>query len=48
MKRAFVWLVVGVGLGVVLSGWLRRQIDIDRCLDAGGRWAPESGHCQFE
>ena len=27
--------------------WLRRQVDIDGCLDAGGRWNYERGWCEF-
>jgi hypothetical protein len=45
------WMVVVVLLlaaGVPFSIWLSQQIEIDKCLDAGGAWDYEHRNCQFE
>jgi hypothetical protein len=46
------WIVGMVALGVLvlaivlLGPWLKNQLDIDRCLDSGGRWSYERGSCE--
>ena len=56
-ERMIVRLVGGVFLALVTAGLVmalayRAEIaeffEIDRCLDAGGRWNYESGSCEFE
>jgi hypothetical protein len=47
-KRAA--LPLGLLLLTVLGGgavWLRLQLAIDRCLDAGGKWASLDRRCTF-
>jgi hypothetical protein len=35
-------------LGAITLGlFIRREIAIDRCLDAGGRWNSASHECEF-
>ena len=36
-------VLVAVGLG---AAWLYQQLEIDRCLDTGGRWQYENGLCE--
>lgn len=38
--------VLGLGLNV-LGPWLKKQLDIDRCLDSGGRWNYEGASCEL-
>jgi hypothetical protein len=41
-------LAAGLLVGLVAGGlWLRRQIQIDSCLDAGGRWNYVSDECEW-
>lgn len=53
MKRRRIGGLIGFGaallLGVAFVWWFffSEFMAIDRCLDAGGRWA-EDGPCQFE
>lgn len=45
------WLIVGVlvlWVSISLVVWLYREIQIDKCLDAGGAWDYEQPHCIFE
>jgi len=45
LKKTIVLVVVAVVL-IAAVVWLKRQIDIDRCLDNGGRWNYELGDCE--
>ena len=39
-------LLIGIGLLVAIFGpWLREQRDVDRCLDAGGKYQYETKSC---
>ena len=40
-------LVAAVILGFVLGFKCYRFLEIDRCLDAGGRWDYPMGRCEF-
>jgi hypothetical protein len=44
--RRFVPWVLGVSLGVLIGAFVCRVIDIDKCLDAGGRWNYAAGLCE--
>jgi hypothetical protein len=48
MRRWVVVVVLLLVAGVPFSLWLYRQIEIDKCLDAGGAWNYEQRHCLFE
>ena len=41
-------LVIGIAFAVgAASGfWGRGQLQVDRCLDAGGRWSEARGICE--
>lgn len=43
-----VWIVLVSVAGISLAIWLYRQVQIDKCLDAGGRWEYQERHCLFE
>jgi len=49
MKRT--GLKASIGVGAVLLAltilWLWSWIEIDRCLDGGGRWNYETSQCQL-
>lgn len=48
MKRSSI-VVLGVLLSVALLAigcFLKRQLDIDDCLDGGGRWDYETSKCE--
>jgi hypothetical protein len=44
IRTALFVFVVGVAL-VAGFLWARRQIQVDTCLDSGGRFDNESGRC---
>ncbi len=46
MRKVLVGAVLAVTL-VALGIWLNRLVDIDRCLDAGGRYDYKNGRCDF-
>lgn len=46
-KRAIAAVLLLVAC-ILFSFWLYRQIEIDKCLDAGGAWNYEQRHCLFE
>ncbi len=41
------WLIGGIItlLLILLVWWSRTQFQIDRCLDAGGRWNSQTDSC---
>ncbi|WP_166642746.1 hypothetical protein [Methylocaldum gracile] len=41
-------IILAVVLILLMAGgiWLRKQLQIDSCLDAGGRWNYEEGVCE--
>ncbi len=46
-KKKALW----IGLIVLLSAfayWVKGCLDIDRCLDSGGRWNYEKGVCEYQ
>lgn len=47
-KRWAIGIVLVLAVSVPLVTWLRREIQIDKCLDAGGAWDYEQLHCIFE
>lgn len=39
-------LLIAFVVGAVVGTWVRGQVQIDRCLDAGGRWSEARGICE--
>ena len=40
-------LLIGVIVSLILIGiWLKREFDVDRCLDRGGQWNFKAGVCE--
>lgn len=37
-------MIALLGAGI----WAKGCLDVDRCLDGGGRWNHERGDCEFE
>lgn len=31
---------------ILIGIWLKREFDVDRCLDRGGQWNFEAGACE--
>jgi hypothetical protein len=47
-SRKWIITVIWV-LGVILSVvWFQGQIEIDSCLDNGGRWNYEQKNCEYQ
>ena len=46
--KRIAWAVVILGLGGAFTVWLYGEIQIDKCLDAGGAWDYEQHHCVFQ
>lgn len=50
MRRAVVkWIAIGVMVLIVVliaGRWLQVTLQIDSCLDDGGRWDYEKNHCE--
>lgn len=45
-KKIFVALFL---LFLIAFGyWFKKYMDIDRCLDSGGRWNYEKGICEYK
>lgn len=47
-KRKVIWAVLIVASLAILFFYFKRWIDIDRCLDRGGRWNYETRECEGE
>jgi hypothetical protein len=45
--RLILLAVAAVALAVAIP-WLKRQVEIDRCLDAGKCWDSSKNACDFE
>jgi hypothetical protein len=45
--RLILLAVAAVAFAVAVP-WLKRQVDIDRCLDAGGCWDASKEACERE
>jgi hypothetical protein len=43
-------VITGVVLLIVIAGavYLKGFLDVDRCLDSGGRWNYEAKSCEYE
>jgi hypothetical protein len=46
-KRIFIVLIV-IAVFLVFGAWLKEPLEIDSCLDNGGRWNYEEKNCEFE
>lgn len=40
------WMIIIV-IGVVVSGWISGPLEIDSCLDSGGRYNYENHSCEY-
>lgn len=45
MKKIF--LISAVVLFVVSAIWIAEQLEIDSCLDQGGKWTEENNTCEM-
>lgn len=48
-KGRIAWVILVCAIAAALIGlaiWLARAIDIDRCLDSGGRWNAVLAACE--
>jgi hypothetical protein len=45
--KKIIILVLGVICLVGILAYLKRQVDIDKCLDNGGRWNYEDNICEY-
>ncbi len=46
-KKKFL-LSVAVLLVIAFAFWMKGCLDIDKCLDNGGRWNYEKGICEYQ
>ena len=46
-RKSVIWIIVAVALLMVGGYWLRRNLQIDSCLDNGGRWNYQQSSCEF-
>jgi hypothetical protein len=47
MRRIAVALVIA-GLAIAFAVWAKGCLDVDRCLDGGGRWNYEHKECEYK
>jgi hypothetical protein len=47
-KKKFILLIIIILLCIPVYLWIKRQLEIDSCLDKGGRWNYESGKCECQ
>ncbi len=47
-KKKKIFLGIILLLLIVFMYWLKGYIDIDKCLDSGGRWSYEKGICEHQ
>lgn len=47
-KRRVIWLLLVLAVSIPLAIWLYGQLQIDKCLDAGGAWNYEQQSCILE
>ena len=45
-KKKKISLVIALILLISLAFWMKGCVDIDKCLDNGGRWNYEKGVCE--
>jgi len=48
VKRWALWLALLLVGGIGTAAWLYGEIQIDKCLDAGGAWDYQQKHCMFD
>jgi len=48
MKRllCYIGFVLAIGLAFIGGMWVQKQLQIDMCLDRGGRWNHETSTCE--
>ena len=45
--RIIIILIISGAFGVFGFNWVKNFIEVDRCLDGGGRWNYETNTCEF-
>lgn len=45
-NRSKLVVLIAFVIGVAIGFWVRGQLQVDRCLDAGGRWSEARGICE--
>jgi len=47
MKKKVIILITFILLIISFLFWAKGCLDIDKCLDSGGRWNYETGECEY-
>jgi len=47
-RTRFVLCALSLLLAVICGYWLKGFLEIDRCLDRGGRWNEGTGTCEYD
>jgi hypothetical protein len=48
ISKKMTLLVIAIIVAVLVVFWIRRHLQIDGCLDAGGRWNYEQKACEYK
>jgi len=46
-RTRFVLCALSLILVIIFGYWLKEFLEIDSCLDRGGRWNYETGTCEY-
>lgn len=46
--RSLLWLVVILAISIPFGVWFYHELQIDKCLDAGGAWDYQQRYCVYE
>jgi len=47
-KKKKILLVISLLLLSAFAYWMKGYLDVDKCLDSGGRWNYEKGICEYQ
>ena len=47
-KKKKVLLIAAALLLIAFAYWMKDYLDVDKCLDSGGRWNYEKGICEYQ
>lgn len=47
-KKKKILLVISLLLLSAFAYWMKGYLDVDKCLDSGGRWNYEKGICEHQ
>jgi hypothetical protein len=48
IKKNKILLAVTLLLLIAFTSWMKGCLDVDKCLDGGGRWNYEKGICEHQ